>query len=182
MGWQIPLSSSAGCHLAMLHCKELLSCCSGASAALRMSSDFRLLVAESRVDDVFLPAYRHLQQRHDAVSTDSSHRVSNSAAAGLCSLFRAHARSCCLSLSQILGKQEQQLVSAVCTFLHQHLLAPSVDQVPDSDPDLESCDSDRPSLVQEAFEHPQLVQDVTLSAQGLSGWSLLWPDCLNAWS
>ena len=121
-------------------------------------------------------ACRQFQQRCDAASADSGHKVSSSAATGLCNLFRAHARSSCLILSQMLGKQDDQLVSAACSFLHQHLLTPSCEHVPGSDPDLESCDPDRPSLAQEAFEQPQLVQAVTVSAQALSGEKLLWFD------
>ena len=139
-------------------------------------------MAGSRNHPISLLACRHLQQGHDAASADSSHKVSNSAAAGLCSLFKAHARSCCLSLLQILGKPDTQLVSAVCTFLHQQLLAPSFDQISHSTPDLESCDPDNPSLAQEAFEQPQLIQDVTLSAKGLSGTQLLCSDYLQLFS
>jgi len=94
---------------------------------------------------------------------------SSSAAAGLCALFKACARSCCLICLQLLNRLDDQLSSAVCVFLHQHLLAPMPEDFPGSDPDLENCDPDRPSLAEEAFEQLGVVNTLRQSAQGLSG-------------
>ena len=153
-------------HAALQRTVELLLRCAFSAAALW---PLEPACGLSRTSLTVLYDCRHFHEGIDAAFADSSHKVSSSAAAGLCSLLRAHARSCCLILAQILGKQEDQLVSAVCSFLHQHLLTPSLEHVPALDPDIESCDPDRPSLALEAFEQPLLVQTVMLSAQSLSG-------------
>ncbi len=54
-------------------------------------------------------------------------------------------------------------------FLHQCLLVSVPAQALGSDPDVENFDIDKPSLVEEAFEQPKLVEVLRQSAQGLSG-------------
>ena len=55
-------------------------------------------------------------------------------------------------------------------FLHQRLFVPAhKGQRLGSDPDLESYDSDHPSLAEEAFVQPGAVEMLRQSAEGLSG-------------
>ncbi|DBA86312.1 TPA: hypothetical protein ACH3X2_005549 [Trebouxia sp. C0005] len=113
--------------------------------------------------------FRHFQPAVGSECPKELRPASSSAAAGLCALFKACARSCCLICLQLLNRLDDQLSSAVCVFLHQHLLAPMPVHFPGPDSDLENCDPDRPCLAEEAFQQLGVVDMLRQSAQSLSG-------------
>ena len=113
--------------------------------------------------------FRHFQPAVGSECPKQLRLEASSAAAGLCALFKACARSCCLICLQLLDRLDDQLSCAVCVFLHQHLLAPTPEDFPGPDPDVEKHDPDRPSVAEEAFEQLGVVNMLRQSAQGLSG-------------
>ncbi|KAL0029006.1 hypothetical protein WJX77_011645 [Trebouxia sp. C0004] len=113
--------------------------------------------------------FRHFRPTVGSECPKELRLESSSAAAGLCVLFKVCARSCCLTCLQLLNRLDDQLSSAVCVFLHQHLLAPMPEDFPGPDPDLENCDPDRPSLAEEAFEQLCVVNMLRQFAPSLSG-------------
>ncbi|KAL3149964.1 hypothetical protein ABBQ38_013324 [Trebouxia sp. C0009 RCD-2024] len=111
-----------------------------------------------------------LMFRHVKLSPRSQHLASESASAvaGLCVMFKACSRSCCVECLQLLKQPGTQLHASVCTFLHQQLLAP----IPGhrlSEPDLEEDDPDRPCLADEAFVQPEVVDTLRAAVQHISG-------------
>ena len=111
--------------------------------------------------------------RHSKLAPDSARSQqlaveSASAVAGLCCVFKACGRSCCLACLQLLKQPTSNLHAAVCAFLYSQLLAPIPYQAI-SDPDLEDHEPDRPCLAEEAFEQPALVDTLRAAVQHISG-------------
>ena len=94
-------------------------------------------------------------------------------------MFKACGRSCCIACVQLFKQPAAQLHGPVCMFLHQHLLKPISGHCLGSDPDLESCDTDRPCLAEETFEHPALVDIIRAAVPSLSGELSLRPVCFH---
>lgn len=163
-GWELQQLSCASCHQATIHCNRPQSCCSGTASVKGLGQSFL------SVQRPCWTTCRLSQPSGNCPASKDSNLESSSAAAGLCALFKACARPCCLICLQLLNRHDDQLSSAVCTFLHQQLFAPAhKGQTSGSDPDLESDGSDQPSLAEAAFVQPDVVEVLRQSAEGLSG-------------
>lgn len=116
---------------------------------------------------------KHCLCRHSKIACDSAGSQqlateSASAVAGLCLVFKACGRSCCLACLQLLKQPTSHLHASICAFLHTQLLAPVLDHEL-SDPDLGDHGPDTPCLAEEAFEQPSLVDTLKAAVQHLSG-------------
>lgn len=111
---------------------------------------------------------RHVKPSPDSAKPQHLTTESASAVAGLCIMFKACGRSCCVGCLQLLKQPVPQLHASVCTFLFRQLLAPITSHAfPESD--LESDEPDRPCLAEEAFDQPAVVDILRAAVQRLSG-------------